>query len=89
MSEKRGMTNGKITMSWPAGAVIKEVHQMTAAEAKAMGWDDSNYSGTEMTAVIVLEDGGWITASADPEMNRGGCLYAEDPDGNECYVWPS
>ena len=78
-----------ITETWPAGAVIKEVHQMTAAEASKMGWDEKNYSGTEMTAVIVLKGGGWITASADPELNRGGCLFAEDPDGNECYVWPS
>lgn len=78
-----------ITETWPAGAVIKEVHCMTDAEASKMGWDAKNYSGTEMTAVIVLEGGGWITASADPEMNRGGCLFAEDPDGQECYVWPS
>ena len=83
------MTNGKITMSWPAGAVIKEVHQITDAEAKAIGWDEDIGSGTEMTAVIVLEGGGWITASADPEQNRGGCLIAEQPDGTSCYVWPS
>jgi hypothetical protein len=78
-----------ITETWPAGAVIKEVHRMTDAEASKIGWDKENYSGTEMTAVIVLEGGGWIVASADPEMNRGGCLAAEDPDGNECYVWPA
>jgi len=78
-----------MTNTWPAGAVIKEVHRMTDAEAKAIGWDEDIGSGTEMTAVIVFEGGGWITASADPEMNRGGCLYAVDPDGNECYVWPT
>ena len=78
----------KITETWPAGAVIKEVHRMTDTEAKAIGWDESNYSNTEMTAVIVLEGGGLITASADPEQNRGGCLIAEDPDGQPCYVWP-
>ena len=79
----------KITQSWPAGAVIKEVHRMTDAEAKAIGWDVSNYANTERTAVIVLEGGGWITASADPEQNRGGCLVAEDPEGTACYVWPT
>ena len=79
----------KITQSWPAGAVIKEVHRMTDAEARDIGWDERNYSSTEMTAVIVLEGGGWITASADPEQNRGGCLVAEDPEGTACYVWPT
>ena len=44
----------KITQSWPAGAVIKEVHRMTDAEARDIGWDERNYSSTEMTAVIVL-----------------------------------
>ena len=79
----------KITQSWPAGAVIKEVHRMTDAEAKEIGWDESCYSSTEMTAIIVLEGGGWITAAADPELNRGGCLYAEDNEGFNCYVWPT
>ena len=78
-----------ITETWPAGAVIKEVHRMNDAEAKAIGWDEDIGSGTEMTAVIVFEGGGWITASADPEQNRGGCLVAEDPGGQACYVWPT
>jgi hypothetical protein len=69
--------------------VIKEVHRMNDAEAKAIGWDEDIGSGTEMTAVIVFEGGGWITASADPEQNRGGCLVAEDPGGQACYVWPT
>jgi hypothetical protein len=72
---------------WPIGRRIVGLHQMTDAEASAIGWDEANYSCTEMTAVLVLDDGGWITASADPEQNRGGCLIGE-MDGQEVYVWP-
>ena len=78
----------KETDEWPIGRRIVHVHQMTDSEASAIGWDEANYSGTEMTAVLALDDGGWITASADPEQNRGGCLIGETGGGDEVYVWP-
>ena len=73
---------------WPIGRRIVGVHQMTDAEASAIGWDDANYSETEMTAVLVLDDGGWIAPSADPEQNRGGCLIGRTGGGDDVYVWP-
>ena len=82
------MSGPVITKSWPVGQRIVSVHQMTDAEASDMGWDEASYSGTEMTAVLVLDGGGWITASADPEQNRGGCLVGRSTDGQDVYVWP-
>lgn len=63
-------------MSWPVGRTIVGYHNMTKEEEKIVGWSEEDFSHTEMTGVLVLDDGSWITPSADPEGNHGGCFFA-------------
>ena len=52
---------------WPIGLKIREVRWMTPKEMEAMAWDQEG-------VVIVLEDGGVIFPSSDPEGNSIGAL---------------
>lgn len=54
---------------WPIGLKIKEIRWMTPEELGAMAWDQEG-------VVIVLEDGGLIFPSSDPEGNSAGVLMS-------------
>mgnify|MGYP003153379471 CR=1 FL=1 len=72
---------------WPLGRKINGIHQITDEEADRMGWIEDFGSGTEMTIVLVLEDGSWLVPSCDPEGNRGGCLFGVTTEDKDVIVW--
>lgn len=80
-------------MLWPIGKKIVGVHQISTNEEKILGWSHEQYSGTECTAVLVLDDGSWIVPSSDPEGNRGGTFFVRDPNNMEAdefaVIWPN
>lgn len=75
-------------MSFPIGRTVKEVRWMTEEEWKAEGWDDFGDSH-HRCAVIVLDDGSKIYASADGEGNGPGCMFGKDENGEGFYIDPS
>lgn len=52
---------------WPIGLKIKEVRWVTPKEMKALGWYGDG-------VILILEDGGFILPSSDPEGNNIGAL---------------
>lgn len=66
------------------GQRIKEVRKMTAAEAKAEGWETEH----KVAPVIVLEDGTKLYASSDEEGNNVGMLFGKKGK-TSFYVMPA
>ncbi len=53
------------------GRTVTAVRPMTAKEAEAAGWEFGRHGAPQ---VVALDDGSYIFASCDPEMNDTGHL---------------
>jgi hypothetical protein len=80
-----GLVIEKIKVPYPVGLEIVEVRMMTKDELAKEGWDESfgNYP-----VMLILEDGGRIYASSDPEGNDVGCLFGMTGKGEEITIAP-
>ena len=62
----------KHQIMYPIGRKIVNIREMTPTEIEKEGWGFYRYINT---AVMELDDGNIIYASADPEGNGPGCLF--------------
>jgi hypothetical protein len=67
------------------GQQIVNVREMTDEELEREGWQ--HYRG-QSPAVLVLESGTIIYASADPEGNGPGAMFGIDEDGSTFALYP-
>lgn len=79
------MLTNKIQVAYPIGLKIKDVRMMTKEELDAEGWDESFH---DFPVAIILEDGGKIYGSADPEGNGPGCLFGVTKDNESIIISP-
>lgn len=83
MAKKRTASQAKKAQQAP-GVLMKRIVDIIPATQKmrdAIGWD-------EEFAVIVLEDGTQLFASADAEFNGPGELNFVDPAGRTYTIFP-
>lgn len=72
-------------VAYPVGLMIVGIRMMTNEELENEGWEDS-YG--RYPVVLILEDGGKIYASSDPEGNDSGCLFGIAGSGEEITIAP-